>query len=890
MRWLFVSFLCLIARGLLSLRYKIEVRGKEELKRKLKGQRGILFLPNHPAHVDPIIIGVQLWPLFKTRPLVIEYVYQQSGIHLIMKLFKALSIPNFETSLNEIKIEKAERVLDEIANGLKKGDNFVFSPAGRLKYTGREVLGGVSGAHTLLNKFPAKVVLIRTVGLWGSSFSKAYSEKSPDLKTTLKKSFFYLLKSFIFFMPRRRVTVDFFMPEDLPVAASRLEFNRYLENWYNRYPTDHAIVDTEPLYRVSYSLWKEILLEPFQRADRRLEKRKRKLKNEAIALILKEISRLTSKPEGEIKEEDNLSSDLGFDSLDLAEMIAFLSKHFDVGQVYPNEIERVADLFDVAEGVKKKAIAKTVSSVSWPEEKRRKEPELPDADTIQMAFLKSCHRMKGSLATGDDLIGVLSYNKLKLAALLLSKEMAKIEGERIGILLPSLTAAYLSVFAILLAGKIPVMLNWTLGPRYLDEMIKISGLKKIVTSWKFLEKLSNVDLGQCSKMVSAIEDIKQKVSLKDKLYVLYLMTLSPDKLYKKLNLNLKSSDPAVILFTSGTEAAPKAVPLTHENILFDQKAALSCVKLKSSDILFGALPPFHSFGFSIVGIFPVLSGIKAVYFPDPTDNFAMAEEIKRWKATMICLAPTFLKGVLNAAKKEDLKTIRLFVVGAEKAPKELFERVGEFNGSLLLEGYGITECAPVITLTRPEDPPKGVGKPLPGISLAIMNLESGELVARGGEGEILVKGANVFPGYLNNPKDPFIILNKEKWYRTGDLGTIDAEGNLHLLGRLKRFTKVGAEMISLGAIEEILLGKLKEKGYEILEEGLPLAVCVRENGDKPLFILFTTVDIDVSNVNLLLKEAGFSTLVKISEVKNVEAIPLLGTGKVDYRKLQTLLV
>ena len=184
----------------MSLRYRIKVKGKELLtKENLSRKGGILFLPNHPAHVDPILLSMHLWPKFQIRPLVVEYVYMQKGIHAILKMIHALSVPNFETSMNEVKLRKTQEVLDKIANGLKEGDNFILYPSGRLKLTGKEILGGASAAHSILQKTPeTNVVLIRTVGLWGSSFSRAITGKSPDFLGTILKNLKWVLKLYFF--------------------------------------------------------------------------------------------------------------------------------------------------------------------------------------------------------------------------------------------------------------------------------------------------------------------------------------------------------------------------------------------------------------------------------------------------------------------------------------------------------------------------------------------------------------------------------------------------------------------------------------------------------------------------------------------------------------------
>lgn len=856
----FLNFGCFFARLVLSLRYSVKVKGKKELC-KFAEKESLLFLPNHPAHVDPILVVTHLWPIFKIRPIVVEYIYRQPGIYRIMKWLHALSIPNMDTALTEMKTRKVNEVIETIIKGLEEKENYILYPSGHLKNGGREIVGGASSGFTILERCPSvRVVLVRTSGLWGSSFSKAYTEKSPDFKATVLKGIKELLKSAIFFMPRRRVEIEFLRVEDLPKFASRLEFNHYLEEWYNRYHSNGEVVEEEPLNLVSYSPWKYKILKPLDRSRNNKKRAFKEIPEKVRGEVFKELVRISGRKE--ITDDMNLALDLGLDSLEMAELVSFL----DISDLHPQDMETVGDVLLLAAGEKREREVEK-STFSWGKEPFRKDPGLPEGKTIMEVFLSICKRMDSALACGDDIIGTLSYSKMKLAVLLLSKEIEKLEGKNIGVLLPSSSAAYLVILAILFAKKVPVMLNWTLGSRYLNDMIALTQVESVISSWRFLERLSNVELGNVEQKVIFLEDLKSSISLRKKICALFRSKMP-------IAIEGKENDVAVILFTSGSEASPKGVPLSHKNILSNQRAALSCAQINKEDVFLGTLPPFHSFGFSLVGLLPLLSGVRVVYMPDPTDSYALAEGIKRWQVSIVCLAPSFLKGLLNAADRDELKSVRYFVVGAEKAPEELFEKVAGLN-SLLIEGYGITECAPVITLNRPDKPPKGVGEPLPDIELCVIGLEDQRLLKEGEEGEICVKGPNVFSGYLSNVKFPFLDINGERWYRTGDLGYLEGS-YLILSGRIKRFAKIAGEMISLGGIEEVIYSRVKNG-----EEGPLVAVCE----EKSKLILFTTLSLDKDRINQILKEEGFSRLVKIDEVRKVKEIPIMGTGKVNYRAL-----
>jgi long-chain-fatty-acid--[acyl-carrier-protein] ligase len=286
---------------------------------------------------------------------------------------------------------------------------------------------------------------------------------------------------------------------------------------------------------------------------------------------------------------------------------------------------------------------------------------------------------------------------------------------------------------------------------------------------------------------------------------------------------------------------------------------------------------------------PILAGIKVYYYPDPTDGVRLAERFAKWSLTIMCGAPTFIKGMLKGATADQMKTMRLCVTGAEKAPPDMLHRLQEFGkGDTVLEGYGITECSPVLTMTRPDRPRKGVGQPLPGIDLLIVHPETHEILPVNTQGLILARGPNIFSGYLNpGIEPPFLNVDGKEWYKTGDLGSLDEENNLTISGRLKRFIKIGGEMISLSSIEDGLYQMGLKQGWPIHEEGPTLAVSAKEKaGEKTRIFLFSTFDLDLDNVNKSLKEAGFSNLVKVSSIIRLSDIPIMGTGKVNYRLLE----
>ena len=258
----------------------------------------------------------------------------------------------------------------------------------------------------------------------------------------------------------------------------------------------------------------------------------------------------------------------------------------------------------------------------------------------------------------------------------------------------------------------------------------------------------------------------------------------------------------------------------------------------------------------------------------------------------MCGAPTFIKGLFKFATPEQLKTMRLCVTGAEKAPPELFEMLASVGKpDAALEGYGITECSPVLTMNRVERRKRGVGQALDNVELCVVNPDTLELRPPNTQGLILARGPNVFSGYLNpGLEPPFVTVNDKVWYRTGDLGELDEEGYLTISGRMKRFIKIGPEMVSLSAIEDALLQIAPSKGWPTSQEGPTMAVCAKEQeGEKARIYLFTKFPITLDEVNKALKEAGFSNIIRISAVQQIDDIPIMGTGKVNYRTLESAL-
>lgn len=892
--WVLNGF-CWIIRKLLSLRYRIEICGWENIKNhSFKKPGGILFLPNHPAEIDPVIVESLLWPLFRPRPLVVEHFYYLKGFRWFMDLVKAIPLPTMDALASKWRGKKVDQCMQEIIKGLKEKNHFMIYPSGRLKISGFEIIGGASFVHRLLQLCPdLNIVLVRTTGLWGSQFSRAITGISPNFGQILRRCAKLLCKSGFFFMPRRSVKVEFSLPPlDFPWDTTRVDFNKYLEEWYNRYPEPGA----EPLTLISYSHWKKKIPKITQQQAPTELIANQIVTSDVQKTIFAHLSRLSGRSEEKITREMDLSRDLGLDSLDIAGLCVFLEEQYAVIGVNPEKLQVVEDLLQSASGSEKE---KDKSSIlpplpaAWIEKKKRPSIEIPKGETMGQVLLRSLDRMSSSVACADHITGVFSYSSLKRSALALQSYFRSLPGEYIGVLLPSSVAAYLVVSAIWLSNKVPVMLNWTMGTRSLDHAVDLVKLQFVVTSHRFLDRLNEVDFGKLEEnRMLFLEDIKQEIGIVTKLKAAMGSMLSSEFLIGYLGLGkIKKDQIAVILFTSGTEAFPKAVALSHENLLTNQRDCMALNIIEFGSCLYAVLPPFHSMGFSLTGMMPILAGVKTCYAPDPTDSYGMAQDIAYWKPTIFCCSPSFIQGLFRVAKPKELDSLRFILSGAEKAPDELFTYVKRFlPKAQLVEGYGTTECSPLVTSNLPSKGRNGVGFPLKHTEICILDVKTKEPKPLGQEGEIYISGLNVFKGYLDSDSNPFIVFQEKKWYASGDLGYITPEGALILSGRLKRVIKIGGEMIGLGGIEDKLIEVAHHKQWLTGEkEGAGLAISMREiEAEKPQLVLFTTFSVSKEEVNTILKEEGFGKIVKVSEVRMISQIPLTGTGKKNYRLLDEL--
>ena len=451
-------------------------------------------------------------------------------------------------------------------------------------------------------------------------------------------------------------------------------------------------------------------------------------------------------------------------------------------------------------------------------------------------------------------------------------------------LLPASAACDVALLALHFAGKLPVVLNWTTGPANLSHAARTLALSHVLTSRAFADRVGVAVEGT---EYLFLEDLQKGIGKWELWRTRFRVRYLPGSIRRAVPAVLPDH-PAVVLFTSGSEKAPKAVPLTHANLLSCQRSIMAVMSVTRDDVLLGFLPAFHSFGLTVTTLLPLQAGLRVVHHPDPTDAVNLAHKIQAYGATVLVATPTFLSYILERATPGSLAALRLVVVGAEKCPSALMERCRQAAPrATMVEGYGITECAPVVSVNPPSAPkPGSIGTPLPGVTIRVVELEGTKVLPAGQMGMMQVSGPTVFPGYLGyEGPSPFVEDEGKRWYVTGDLGELDDDGYLWFRGRLKRFLKAGGEMISLPALEEPFA-----RLYPPTQEGPRVAVEGVEHEQGRRIVLFTTEPLSLRDANALLLQEGFQGVMRLDEVQHLERIPVLGTGKTDYKQLRALVL
>ncbi len=492
---------------------------------------------------------------------------------------------------------------------------------------------------------------------------------------------------------------------------------------------------------------------------------------------------------------------------------------------------------------------------------------------LHQHFIKTAKSFKDKVAFVDrNTDKKITYERSLIASIILTKRFRKLNKGFLGIMLPTSAGAALSVIATLLSGRVPVMINYSTGAKNnIEYAQRKCDFRHTITSRTLLKRIN------CPEMdgMIFIEDIMESITLREKLQAALMARMPTPYLIKKAK-NAEEDDNVVILFTSGSEKDPKAVQLTHKNILSNIESFSQVFEFTSDDRMLAILPYFHVFGFTVNLWTPLYHGMTIIAYANPLDFKKVCEIIKEEKPTLLVGTPSFLWGYLKKSEEGDFRSIRIAVTGADKCPDALREGYLKKHGIILYEGYGTTETSPVISVNTPEaNKPGSVGKVIPGIQVKIENYETGQECAPGETGRILVKGDCVMKGYLDDFEETSMRI-RHGWYDTGDMGYIDEDGFLWHAGRLKRFVKIGGEMVSLVKVEDVLQRCLPD-GVECCVVEVPDAM----KGAR--IVAAVTSKINERDVlKSMSKELPNIALPK--QFVTVEELPKMGSGKIDFRK------
>ncbi|WP_051651203.1 AMP-binding protein [Brevundimonas bacteroides] len=472
----------------------------------------------------------------------------------------------------------------------------------------------------------------------------------------------------------------------------------------------------------------------------------------------------------------------------------------------------------------------------------------------------------------------LTYTGLIRAAFVLGRKIAAMTEpkERVAILLPSSMGVVVTFFGLHAFGRVPVMLNFTAGELNLKAAIKAAGVKRILSAKRFVEQAKIDDLIEVLSKEAEIvwlDDVRASIGLPDKLFGL-MAGLMPGQFRTKT----LPSDPGVILFTSGSFGAPKGVVLTQKNLVANARQVATHIPLDPNWVMFNPLPTFHCFGLTGGVVLPLLNGLKAFQYPSPLHAKQIVSLLADVKASILFATDTFLNQWARVASPDDFRTLQFVVGGAEKVRDETHHLFNtKFGGVKLLEGYGATEAAPVVAVNHPDrNRPGTVGQLLPGMEA---RLEPVEGITDGGR--LYLRGPNVMAGYMS-PDDPDRVEPlPDGWHDTGDIVDIDEEGYIAILGRVKRFAKIGGEMVSLSAVEGLVAAVYPEARHAVV------AVADSKKGEK-LVLVTDRGDADVTRLAEWAREHGAPELAIPKKIVRVGELPVLGTGKTDYVAIQTL--
>jgi acyl-[acyl-carrier-protein]-phospholipid O-acyltransferase / long-chain-fatty-acid--[acyl-carrier-protein] ligase len=517
--------------------------------------------------------------------------------------------------------------------------------------------------------------------------------------------------------------------------------------------------------------------------------------------------------------------------------------------------------------------------------------------TLDCAFVRTARRFPRRFMMADGKTPKVRFFSALAKTIFIARRLRPAIGDQpmTGLLLPPSVGGALANYALSMLGRVPVNLNYTASSEVITSCAKQCEVDVVITSRAFVERFPKLEI---PGRTIFLEDVLQSPGIFEKLFAFLLALAAPQSLLRKaigaLPTRRTIDDLATVIFSSGSTGDPKGVMLTHYNIGSNIDQVSQVFMLDGGDRILGILPFFHSFGFMAALWMPAANGIGVVYHPNPLDSKVIGELVSQYRVTFLIATPTFLQAYMRRCSPESFGSLQYVLVGAEKLPDRVALGFEDVFGIRPLEGYGCTECSPVVTVNTRDFRAAGfrqvgarrgkIGHPLPGITAKVVDIETGEPVKPGTPGMLLVKGPNVMKGYLGRPEKTAEVLH-DGWYTTGDVALLEDDGFLTITDRLSRFSKIGGEMVPHVRIEDML-----QELAAVTEQVFAVTSLPDDKKGERIVVISTLADEKLAPVIEKFAQCDLPALWKprANQFFHVDALPILGTGKIDLRGVKAL--
>ncbi|HPO15522.1 MAG TPA: MFS transporter [Candidatus Hydrogenedentes bacterium] len=515
---------------------------------------------------------------------------------------------------------------------------------------------------------------------------------------------------------------------------------------------------------------------------------------------------------------------------------------------------------------------------------------------LHHGFIHRARLHLNKLAIVDAISGEVTYFKALTGSLIFARKLKRLldQQKMVGVLVPPSVGGVLTNVAIQMLGKVPVNLNYTATAETMASCAKRCDITHVLTSRKFLERLPLQVPGE----TIFLEDIRASVTKKDQIIGMIFALFAPIRVieWSLGTPRLTEDDLATVIFSSGSEGEPKGVMLTQRNIISQTTVCSEVFPHDANTRLMGFLPFFHSFGFTGTLWMPIVNGVGGIYHPNPLEPKLIGELVQKYTCSILIGTSTFLQGFIRRCTPEQLQCLIFVVCGAEKLSPRVRVAFKEKFGVEPMEGYGTTECAPIVSFNMPNISSPGfftsylkygtIGQPAPGIMARIVDPESGEPLPLGEAGLLEISGPNIMKGYLGQPEKTAEVI-REGWYSTGDIASMDEDGFITITDRLARFSKIGGEMVPHTKVEEVLHSLL-----DLTEQSLAVASVPDQTKGERLVVLHTLTEQQLDELLSKLDNADLPNLwrPRPNSFYRIEAIPVMGTGKMDIKSVKKMAI